>query len=880
MKTCVLPVLYLLASLILSACSNRHFITDPNERIAIQEDFDNRKKELQSGNLFNIFNNNLPNEELEALTFLYAYMPLCDLTDYPGSFHHMNVSYALKTREEMPWGKTIPEREFRHFVLPVRVNNENLDESRAVFFNELKDRVKHLSLHDAVLEVNHWCHEKVVYTPTDIRTGSPLATVRTAYGRCGEESTFLVAALRSVGIPARQVYTPRWAHTNSNHAWVEAWVDGEWHFLGACEPEPILNLGWFNAPAARGMLMHTKVFGRYNGPEEVISQTTNYTEINIIDNYAPKAQLRLKVQDKQGNAIPNLPVDFKIYNYAEFFTAVSKETDSQGEIVLSAGQGDMIVYAAQKDHFGFKKISFRQSGVDTLVLNRLKGEAFDVQLEIVPPVERHQLTEVTPEQRAHNTLRLEHEDSIRNAYTATFPSKDKALSLASELKIDSSRWISVLTQSRGNHAVITDFMRQTPAEKRDLALRLLSVISKKDLGDIPLSVLTDHLNETQESELTGFDEYILNPRVSNEWLTPYKSYFKQQLSKELSDSIRQDPLFLVDWCNKNLCLRDDLNSQQIPITPIGIWNARCTDTPSRDIFFVAVLRTLGIPARIDRITGKLQYAKNESEWQDIIFSEQKATISSQGKLFANYTPIKSLSNPGYYTHFSLSRYENGSFQLLNFPQGEQGCWNPLLKNGVLLDEGYYMLVTGTRMANGSVLSNVSFFNIKSKQATHLDLVMLDSSDEIKVIGEFNSEAEFYAAKEQKTQSFLQTAGRGYFITAILGQGDEPSNHALRDIALLKKDFEQWNRSLVFLFPDQKQLNKFNPAEFPNLPHTVVYGTDNNRMIEETIAQNMELPQNYKLPVFIISDTFNRVVFVSQGYTIGLGEQLMKVIHKL
>ena len=28
------------------------------------------------------------------------------------------------------------------------------------------------------------------------------------------------------------------------------------------------------------------------------------------------------------------------------------------------------------------------------------------------------------------------------------------------------------------------------------------------------------------------------------------------------------------------------------------------------------------------------------------------------------------------------------------------------------------------------------------------------------------------------------------------------------------------------------------------------------------------------------DTFNRVVFVSQGYTIGLGEQLMKVIHKL
>ena len=115
--------------------------------------------------------------------------------------------------------------------------------------------------------------------PSDRRTSSPLATVKTAYGRCGEESTLLVAALRSVGIPSRQVYTPRWAHTDSNHAWVEAWVDGDWYFLGACEPEPVLDLGWFNAPASRGMLMHTNVFGKYNGPEEVVRETALYTEI-------------------------------------------------------------------------------------------------------------------------------------------------------------------------------------------------------------------------------------------------------------------------------------------------------------------------------------------------------------------------------------------------------------------------------------------------------------------------------------------------------------------------------------------------------------------------------------------------------------------------
>lgn len=50
-------------------------------------------------------------------------------------------------------------------------------------------------------------------------------------------------------------------------------------------------------------------------------------------------------------------------------------------------------------------------------------------------------------------------------------------------------------------------------------------------------------------------------------------------------------------------------------------------------------------------------------------------------------------------------------------------------------------------------------------------------------------------------------------------------------------------------------------------------------IQKQIVDAMKLNQS-TLPVFIIADTFNRVVFVSQGYTIGLGEQLMKVVHGL
>ena len=244
----------------------KHFITDIVYREQVNKAFD-QLKTMASGRatqLFGVFSGKLSLKEEEALKFLYAYMPLSDLADYDGSFFLKQVRMSLLARETFIWGKTIPEDIFRHFVLPYRINNENLDSSRVVFYYELKDRIKNLSMADAALEVNHWCHEKVNYKGTDGRTSAPLSTIRTAYGRCGEESTFTVTAMRAVGIPARQVYTPRWAHCDDNHAWVEVWIAGKWHFLGACEPEPGLDMAWFAGPVLRAMLCNTTVYGNYH----------------------------------------------------------------------------------------------------------------------------------------------------------------------------------------------------------------------------------------------------------------------------------------------------------------------------------------------------------------------------------------------------------------------------------------------------------------------------------------------------------------------------------------------------------------------------------------------------------------------------------------
>ena len=102
-------------------------------------------------------------------------------------------------------------------------------------------------------------------------------------------------------LPHVRSYTPRWAHTDDNHAWVEAWVDGKWLFLGACEPSLYSISHGSTLPFPVPMLVHTKAFGRYDGPEEVIGNTPTYTEINVIDNYAHVGKVSVQVTDATGS---------------------------------------------------------------------------------------------------------------------------------------------------------------------------------------------------------------------------------------------------------------------------------------------------------------------------------------------------------------------------------------------------------------------------------------------------------------------------------------------------------------------------------------------------------------------------------------------------
>lgn len=821
---------------------------------------------------------NVNQQEMEALRFLYAYMPLADVTDYTVEFHLENVRATLEAREQMPWGKKVPDLLFNHFVLPLRVNNEALDMSRPVFFNELRKRVAGMSMEEAILEVNHWCHEHVTYQPSDSRTLSPLACMNTAIGRCGEESTFTVAALRSIGIPARQVYTPRWAHTDDNHAWVEAWADGKWHFMGACEPEAVLDLGWFNAPASRALLMHTRAFGNYNGPEEVMLRTRNFTEINLIDNYAATASTQVQVIDRTGAPVKGARVEFRIYNYGEFYPAATKYTDKNGKTSLTAGKGDMLVWASKDGWYGYRKVTFGKDGKVDVMLNKSNskksGPTYET-FDIVPPVEKAIMPKVSPEMAAANKLRFAREDSIRKAYEATFVDADKAKSLCPAAA-------DYLVKARGNWKTILEFMNRH-SDNSDRALGVLKGLNDKDMRDVPMAILEDAFNARSSQ---------LSQRVEYEMITsPFKMELQDAFDVATAQQFKSDPAKLVTWVRDNIALHPEENALHIAQTPMGVWRSRVADGRGRDIFFVDLARSLDIEARMDPITGKVQY-RNGSDWQDVNFETVEQQNAQTGTLKLRYTPTPALDDPKYYHHFSLSRIlDDGTTQLLNYDEGDSGLeegssWSNTFQNGTTLDAGTYMLTSGTRAASGKVLVANRIFTVNPGETTTINLTMRQSDDIVAVIGSFNSESKFHLLDNELKPiagddvSILSQTGRGYFIVGVLGVGQEPTNHAMRDIAKMSAELNKWGRPMVLLFENETEAQKYRHENYGALPKNIIYGIDTDGSIRRQIAQEMKLQSDTQLPMFILADTFNRVMFCSQGYTIGLGEQLNKVISNL
>ena len=439
-----------------------------------------------------------------------------------------------------------------------------------------------------------------------------------------------------------------------------------------------------------------------------------YSEINNLSKYAITKRIFVKVIDSLGLPVRNALVEYQLYNYSEFYPLIIVPTDKKGLSSLETGLGDLLIWAREGDDFNFRKITVSESDTVLLELGRELKSSGREDLDLKVPVAPTPLQGPSAEMIKRNKERLGEEDKIRMSYVTSWIKTSEIESFARKMKIDTLRTREIIKKSMGNYKEIMSFISQTAPEERERALSLLGIISEKDLRDTKAAVLADHIKNIRNPnglDINGdlFIRYILNPRVANEILTGWRSYIARNLPAVVLSGAVSDPSLIRKYIDESISVADSENYYMTPITPEGVGELKVSDRQSRGIYFVALCRTLGIPARLEPSTSVPQYYFR-SFWNDVRFADEKRLSGQKG--YIKFISDDTNPVPEYYLNFTLARFENGRYNTLEYDYNRPVT---SFKDELEVIPGHYMLITGNRLNDNKILANISFFDIPANR---------------------------------------------------------------------------------------------------------------------------------------------------------------------
>lgn len=806
-------------------------------------------------------------DERTILEFFYGTMPASDIGDYDFSLYKKFADFGLFLIENSQWKNTVPEDIFFNFVLQYRINNENIEDCRPFFYNALRERISGKSMKEAALLVNIWCAEHATYQATDERTASPLTVLRSSYGRCGEESTLLVTAMRSVGIPARQVYTPRWAHCNDNHAWVEVWCDGSWYYLGACEPEPILNRGWFNNASARAMLVDGKAFLPVAG-EDVISQKGQTIILNEVSRYAPSRYFTVAIKDPL--PVAGVTVHFEMLNGSEFFPLASITTDETGCAGLTLGFGSIHIHAVKASRFVEAIVNTRDTASVTLDFSKSVQAEQEYQEDfdfIAPKDSARNNAPLSEEQKKIRHQVISCAAQKRKEYAKGFYQKDKAERLAAQFSCPQEA-IDILKAAEGNFQEIYNFLAMDfVTESKELQLHMLKALAKKDYRDLKCSVLAQHFKSALEYEkhypLEIFVPYIMCPRSYYEQLTPYREFISDAFDKQTKEAFRKQPKQVWKYVSK-FQTNPIRQHERLIGTPEGIIRSGFADIKDKKVLFTAICRTLGIPARINPVDLAVQYYKNgrfidvEDNFEESTEGTKLIIMSGTEKWF-------------YYNNWTIAILKDGVYQTLELTDYP---WS----NGKLelsLKPGSYRLITSNRIPNGNQFAKKYCFRLEAGESKILNISLRKAEIEDLITDIAYNPFKLYN-NNNEVISIEALIGDKPAVLVWLEEGHEPTEHILNEFIEAQAVLNKMNCEIIFIIRDQNALyNETLKKACKAIERAKVYYSDFSDTAE-TMARRMYVdPEG--LPLAVVTRG-NRGIYACSGYNVGIVELMIKIMN--
>lgn len=792
-----------------------------------------------------------------ALKYLYMTMPCSDMGNYSFEIFLDYAKNSVWIWHESEGVKLLPEDIYLNYVLYHRVNEEEIAPCRTLFAEEISKFMEEngnetllsgFNRKKTAIEVNYWCAQEATYHCTDDRTLSALTVYRRGNGRCGEESVFTVNAMRSIGIPSRQVYAPKWSHCDDNHAWVEIWNDGEWYFLGACEPLPILNKGWFTNASSRAMMVHSRWFDQAESGEEKIGTDGMVTMLNELSRYAAVTEFSVKVEDEEGRPVSGAEVSFQVLNYAEFSPVAEGVTGEDGTCSFTTGLGSLAVQISRDGQCECVFADTREQKQIRVIFGKNAGQK-DVweAVDMIAPVDTPVNTDMpTAEQTAEGNIRLEKAAARRTAKTEAWvnPECEKFLQGC--------------------------FTEENTEDEEEGLLReeLLNVLTEKDRTDCRAEVLEEHLRFAmpyeEELEHSVFVNYVLNPRIDDEVLMKYREVIENTFSEEEKLCFRENPASIWTEVDKRINSIPERERASVITTPAGCLKTEVGSILSKKILFVAIARTLGIPARLNPEDRSMEYRKDGRFIPVLPEAEKnchivlKAGDGTQWKYFQNW---------------SMAKLENGTYTSLRLG-------GLLWKDDLLeadLEAGTYRITTSNRLPNGNMFAYVYYFSVDAGDKKEISMILrqADLEDMLENI----ELPEFQLRKDEDGNEVVQASeltAEGKHILMFLEESREPTEHILNEMMEQPEEFRKICSRILFVVQSQTALKDPTISKalsmFPEIQVYYDYFADHIELLGRRMYVDHE-----KLPLIIVTSEKLNGIYATSGYNVGTGDMLLRLM---
>lgn len=852
-------------------------------------------------------------DEALLVRFFCATLPVSDVFDTEPALLASFARHALMLRRDVPWCAALDEPTFVHFVAYPRINNEPITDCRPVFWRELAGRVRGKSAAEAVVEANYWCAEHATYQASDGRTLGPLGVLASGDGRCGEESTFLVTALRSIGIPARQLYVPWWAHCDDNHAWVEAHVDDGWHYLGACEPEEALDRGWFTAASGRAMAVQTRTYSDFGFDFERdrarLAREGDMVIVNVTSSYAPVSTLRVQVADAAGAPAAGVDVDLSIMNAGGWRDIARLVTGEDGCAVAEVGSGSLRVFARTAAGQADELIDTAATHEVRLQLAPYGAEAPAASwcaLDLDAPADHPApSTPLTPEQQTAGRARKARADRLRverlaGLAAAAHEAAERVAARYAEagvsVEVPGGRTLTgVFALSFANAPELETFLASDVARDR---LELVSTLSDKDFRDLRAVVLEDHLQHARtlraavERSLVAqgveagaasdlFRRYVLSPRADIEQLTPYRARLLELLDEEQRRAFAEDPRGIWTFVRRSVTFDPARQLMHLAASPAGALVSHQGNPSTQRVLFVAIARTLGIPARLNPVDRAPEFfaagAFQRAEAADatprarLVLTCPEGTAPIYEQDWGIAAAVDAVAPSG-----ATCR----EYQMLDL-------WGSAFIDGKLVVDvvpGRYRVTTTVRLPNGNQQVSELDFDVADagvERTVALELREPKAADMLCSIPLDDFSLEDAAGAPTTARAAATADGASFALVALLEPAEEPTEHLLNELRQHAGRVAETGLALVFAVPDVAAARR-DPTlgrTLEALPAARLVACDFDAHAERLARRMFVNPE--KLPLAMLTDARAGGMvgrYASAGYNVGTVDLVLKLVR--